>query len=122
MTGYLSIHETDCPVRVVAIAGVVTIGRTLDNTITLLDDLVSRAHAMIQQQGANTLLLDLDSTNGTFVNDELVYSDEPICLHDGDVITIGHASLRYTLNCVDDSLGRIMVHEGDFNSSERLLS
>lgn len=122
MTGYLSIHEIDCPVRVVAIAGVVTIGRTVDNTITLLDDLVSRAHAMIQLQGANVLLLDLDSTNGTFVNDELVFADEPVCLHDGDVITIGHASLYYSFSSVDNSSGRITIHEGDCRSSERLPS
>jgi pSer/pThr/pTyr-binding forkhead associated (FHA) protein len=58
---------------------------------------------MVQQQGANALLLDLDSTNGTFVNDELVFADEPVCLRDGDVITIGHVSLRYSLHPADES-------------------
>jgi len=98
MTGYVYVQEADSPVRIVTVAGVVTIGRTPDNTIILLDDLVSRCHALLQTQGNAVLLLDLDSTNGTYVNDELVLADEPVPLHDGDVITIGHASLRYALS------------------------
>ena len=101
MSGYVYVQEADCPVRIVAVAGVVTIGRTPENTIILLDDLVSRSHAMLQAQGNGVLLLDLDSTNGTFVNDEPVDAEEPIPLHDGDVITIGRASLRYALGAPD---------------------
>jgi len=64
----------------------VTMGRQEDNTI-LIDNLaVSGYHAKIDKLGGEYFLTDLQSTNGTFVNDQKVMSHK---LSHGDNIVIG---------------------------------
>jgi len=64
----------------------VTIGRNEDNAI-LIDNLaVSGFHARIDRTGSEYILTDLQSTNGTFVNDQKVASYK---LAHGDNIVIG---------------------------------
>lgn len=65
----------------------ITIGRELDNTIPLDDLKVSRYHARLMQRGELLMLEDLDSANGTFVNDQAI--TEPTALRTGDVVQIG---------------------------------
>ncbi len=48
----------------------ITIGRDLSNDITLDAPNVSRFHAVIEKSGQRYLLRDLQSANGTFVNDQ----------------------------------------------------
>ncbi len=60
--------------------------------IVLRDPNVSRRHAEIDFDGAHWLVTDLNSTNGTLVND--VDVDE-CTLHDGDVITLGLTNLEF---------------------------
>ncbi len=64
----------------------VLIGRDVDSEVVLDDDVVSTHHAEIIQDGKGWVLVDLDSTNGTFVNGESA-SRQP--LTDGDVIRFG---------------------------------
>ena len=52
---------------------------------------MSRQHAEITWDGQVAVLVDLQSTNGTTVNDEPV---ENWMLADGDVITLGHSSIE----------------------------
>jgi len=64
----------------------ITMGRQEDNTI-LIDNLaVSGYHAKIDKVGGEYILTDLQSTNGTFVNDQKVVSHK---LSHGDNIVIG---------------------------------
>jgi len=65
---------------------VFTIGRRPDNDIVLLPEYVSGHHGRLEQRGAEWHYLDLDSTNGTFVNGRKVPG---AVLHDGDVLRIG---------------------------------
>jgi pSer/pThr/pTyr-binding forkhead associated (FHA) protein len=70
----------------------VTIGRHPDNDIPLPDKAVSGHHAVVITILQDSFLEDLDSTNGTQVN------GKPVAKHPlshGDVISIGHNSLRY---------------------------
>lgn len=70
----------------------VTIGRALDNVIALNDDgNVSRYHAELERQGETFLLFDLDSSNGTTVNDEPVKPQRE--LQDGDLICLGGSAI-----------------------------
>jgi pSer/pThr/pTyr-binding forkhead associated (FHA) protein len=69
------------------------IGRGMDNDIVIDDELVSKAHAVIEkhklESGADLYcytLHDLGSTNGTFVNGEAV---EQATLWNGDLIRLG---------------------------------
>jgi diguanylate cyclase (GGDEF)-like protein len=46
------------------------IGRDFDNDIVIRSDSVSRNHARLERQGNQLVLKDLDSTNGTFANND----------------------------------------------------
>jgi sigma-B regulation protein RsbU (phosphoserine phosphatase) len=71
----------------------VTLGRSPTNHIVLDLPTISREHARIRQEGDTYVLEDLQSTNGTFLNDEPV-TQRP--LHEGDHIRLGPATLRFT--------------------------
>ena len=47
-----------------------TLGAAEDNGIVLLDNFISSYHARLRWDGARWWVEDLDSKNGTFVNDE----------------------------------------------------
>ncbi|SKZ53879.1 xyppx repeat-containing protein [Mycobacteroides abscessus subsp. abscessus] len=66
------------------------IGRGQDAQFRLPDTGVSRRHVEIRWDGSTAMLTDLNSTNGTTVNDVQVNSWE---LADGDRIRIGHSDI-----------------------------
>ena len=71
-----------------------TIGRN-DNCDLVLDDTqVSREHAEIRQQGDRFSITDLGSTNGTFLNNERLQSQQPTPLSTVDALRIGNHALR----------------------------
>lgn len=63
----------------------VTLGRGLENRITVQDNHVSRAHALLAVVGRAFIVIDLDSHRGTFVNGRRVTQ---ATLHFGDVIDL----------------------------------
>lgn len=67
------------------------IGRSNDADFRLPDTGVSRQHAEITWDGHDAVLVDLQSTNGTTVNDTPI---ENWLLADGDVITMGHSHIE----------------------------
>ncbi len=69
-----------------------SIGRLAECEVVLADDSVSRRHAEVRRQGSEIVVADLGSTNGTKVNGERVAER---VLDDGDVITVGNASIRF---------------------------
>ncbi len=71
-----------------------TIGRTPDNDLSIDAESISRHHAVVLATDTSTVVEDLNSTNGVFVNDVRVTRHE---LRAGDVLTIGKASFRYVL-------------------------
>ena len=63
--------------RVVSLPdGSVTIGRTEESTICVFHQSISRRHARLDRDGERLLLSDLNSKNGTFVNDLRVNRQE----------------------------------------------
>jgi pSer/pThr/pTyr-binding forkhead associated (FHA) protein len=72
----------------------VTLGRSGENTIPLDgDDFASGHHARIESQRDGVWILDLGSTNGTFVNGERVEGRR--LLHRGDILQIGDTEIRF---------------------------
>ena len=71
---------------------VVTIGRDPDNTITLDVDSVSRQHARLEVNEGNKYIVDLNSTNGTYLNDTLAVREE---LRSGDLIKVGDTIFKF---------------------------
>jgi pSer/pThr/pTyr-binding forkhead associated (FHA) protein len=71
-----------------------TIGRAEDNTLALPgDEFASGHHARIESQRDGVWILDLGSTNGTFVNGSRL--DGKRKLREGDVVQIGDTELRF---------------------------
>jgi pSer/pThr/pTyr-binding forkhead associated (FHA) protein len=77
---------------------VATIGRSDSNTIVLQETKASRAHAEIRFDGVDFMLTDLNSTNGTLLNDALVTSSR---LAFGDLIGIGETRLKFTCEAIE---------------------
>ena len=71
-----------------------TIGRGLDNHVVLLDDAVSTAQAQIVQEGDNYFIVDLKSSNGTFLDGIKVQKTQ---LHNGGKIKIGVSTLVFDM-------------------------
>ena len=69
-----------------------TLGRG-DVEIQLEDPFASSQHARLTRQGAILVIEDLGSTNGTYLNDELLRGPRP--LHVGDSIRIGDSTFVY---------------------------
>ena len=70
----------------------IVIGRGQDCDVLLDRDAVSRRHARIERVAEGWRVVDLDSTNGTYVNDMQVREK---LLGDGDRIKIGNAIFKY---------------------------
>jgi len=69
------------------------IGRNGVNDIVIDSLAVSAQHAKIESDGNGFLFVDLQSENGSFVDEELIKS---YWLNDGDTITIGKHILKFT--------------------------
>jgi pSer/pThr/pTyr-binding forkhead associated (FHA) protein len=73
------------------------IGRNPTTDITLLDESISREHAIVSVEEATGeyVLEDLQSTNGSKVNGKRIRSS---ALAHGDEIEIGHTKFKFFLN------------------------
>jgi adenylate cyclase len=71
-----------------------SIGRATLNSIVLDAPKVSRLHSIIEMENTGVFwLIDLGSSNGTFLNGRRIR--EPVRLHDQDQLTIGNRPLRF---------------------------
>jgi len=80
------------PDRVYSIEGATRVGRGEESEIVLVDPSVSRAHAIVEIDGAHPVVRDLGSTNGTFVNGRRVSVE---ALRDGDELLFGNTRMRF---------------------------
>ncbi len=76
----------------VPVTGPVVIGRSPGADIVIGDDFVSGKHARVSPRGAEAVLEDLGSTNGTLLNGQRVTASQS--LRPGDVIDIGAVRLK----------------------------
>src|SRR5207249_6800330 len=68
-----------------------TIGRVEDNTFQIAEPSVSSHHCEILLRGADVVVKDLNSTNGTFINGEKVTES---VLKPGQILRLGQIELR----------------------------
>jgi pSer/pThr/pTyr-binding forkhead associated (FHA) protein len=71
------------------------LGRSKQNDIILVDDMVSRQHARIFKKGLDFSLEDLGSANGVKINGRNISG--VVTLLSSDVIEIGSSTFRYTV-------------------------
>ncbi len=74
--------------------GSVIFGRTPPSDITIDDSTVSGKHFRLNYDGERIVITDLDSTNGTKVNDERLWGAKSRALRSGDTVQIGRTLLR----------------------------
>lgn len=83
----LSLHEIDLP------DGTLTVGRSFECALTIADNLLSRKHAAFEIRDGEARVRDLQSRNGTFVNEQRV--DGETVLRSGDRVRVGSQTLLY---------------------------
>lgn len=82
-----------------------TIGRAPDNNLVVSDGKTSSHHAEIRPEGQYYSIVDLGSTNGTFINEQQIFSGTPRRLQPGDTIRIGDTKLSFDQKGVGSSDG-----------------
>jgi serine/threonine protein kinase len=71
------------------------LGRDLRFDVRPQDEEISRQHAVITFDGTSFSIRDLNSANGTFVNEKRVQIDQRQKLNPGDLIRIGKTTMRF---------------------------
>ncbi len=77
----------------------VSIGRTNENDVVLVDAGVSRRHAVIRAQGGKFFVQDQGSANGTQINGSPVVDEE---LKNGDLLGVGPVVFSFEAQVVDE--------------------
>jgi adenylate cyclase len=70
-----------------------SLGRHPNNSIQLLDKIVSKEHCIIEQRDGQYILRDLGSLNGTYINSDRVRGEQ--VLRHGDEIALGSTRARF---------------------------
>ena len=68
-----------------------TIGRVEDNTFQIADPSVSSHHCEVHLRGSEIFIRDLNSTNGTFINNEKITE---LVLKPGQTLRLGQVELK----------------------------
>jgi hypothetical protein len=76
--------------------GTIVLGRGDSAEIRLQDPFASSRHARVYEQGRILVIEDLGSTNGTYLNEELL--DGPRPLHPGDRVRIGDSEFSFEID------------------------
>ena len=78
--------------RMIPLDRALEVGRADSADLVLDDEQASRRHAKIEPSGDGAVVTDLESSNGTFVNDQSVEGSRP--LRPGDQIRLGLSVLQ----------------------------
>ena len=89
----------------------ISIGRDPDNDIYIDEETVSRKHAKVEKKGGKTTIIDLESTNGTYLNDRRLEPFIEFSLNDGDRLKIGRTIFKYLSGNVIESLYYEEIHK-----------
>ncbi len=76
-----------------SIHGKLTLGRANDNNIYIKDPFVSKRHMKVTEDEGEYYLEDLNSANGTFLNEERIL--DVVKLESGDVIKVGNVEFLF---------------------------
>ena len=96
--------------------GTITVGRSLKNTLQIKDKSISSEHARLERTGTRVRLVDLDSSNGTFLNGERIRESE---LESGDEVRFGAIPCTFGVGDPADYSTPVAVSgESDFDGME----
>lgn len=80
--------------------GEFVLGRASDALVAMEEKAVSHRHAKLIMRAGRCVVVDLGSTNGTYVNN--VRISGPVDLRAGDVVRVGHTNLGYLTEADDE--------------------
>ncbi|MCG2785805.1 MAG: winged helix-turn-helix domain-containing protein [Anaerolineae bacterium] len=72
---------------------VTILGRAMESGVVILSNRASREHAQIRREGRKVFLEDMESTNGTFLNNERIQGSAQ--LRDGDQVLVGDVTFTF---------------------------
>jgi pSer/pThr/pTyr-binding forkhead associated (FHA) protein len=93
LSAFLVVTEGDEKGKRFGLRPISRIGRDLRFDIRPHDSEISRQHAVITFDGTGFSIRDLNSANGTFVNEKRVELEKE--LRHGDVVRIGETTMRF---------------------------
>lgn len=96
-----------------------TLGRRPYNDIVVDNLAVSGEHAALQVIGRDYFIEDLNSTNGTYINEQKIKRQ---ILKNGDTIEIGKYSIKYVLDGANTQLPASTTSTDSTDAEEELLS
>jgi pSer/pThr/pTyr-binding forkhead associated (FHA) protein len=82
---------------------IANIGRADYNDVAIADESVSTSHAKLQRREGVWVLVDLESTNGTWVDGEPVKGDSPLA--PGSLVRLGDVQMVFEPTGADDAMG-----------------
>lgn len=93
-----------------------TVGRVEDNKFQLPEPSVSSHHCEVWLRGDDVVVKDLNSTNGTFLNDVQLAADKEGVLKPGQILRLGQVELRYETGKKQTEQPRQTVRLGEGNT------
>ncbi len=84
-------------------SGQLTLGRAIECDVCLLNESVSRRHAVFSRRDGSWFILDLGSAIGTWVNGQRLSTSSPLPLISGDLVRIGPWSFRVAIGTTNPS-------------------
>jgi type II secretory pathway predicted ATPase ExeA/pSer/pThr/pTyr-binding forkhead associated (FHA) protein len=84
------------------------VGRSEHNDIAIPSKFISRHHLMLVRHDTSTFVMDLNSSNGTYVNSKRISNH--VLVHN-DVITVGHHRIKFV---APDAVSRVALNEAQF--------
>lgn len=95
------IHKSEeLPPEFVIDKPLITVGRHPSNDICLPLPSISRFHSRIESHSGRFFLVDLKSSNGTYINGRRITE---CALNDGDIIILGNVELQFTFESLEES-------------------
>ena len=95
--GPLAVRRADTGELVTLIPGL-SVGRSSDNTITSLDERVSRTHVRFEPAGNGWVVIDQGSANGTWIDGARIPARRPTPVKVGTVVGVGPLELHVTIS------------------------
>lgn len=109
-SAYCEVLKEGSVVGIYPIVEEVTIGRDPENNIQLLEEGISRGHAVIREMKGRYILEDLKSKNGTSVNGEKIEYKE---LKESDTISIGGFAVNIHLPAEEIDVLEVIEDEAE---------
>jgi pSer/pThr/pTyr-binding forkhead associated (FHA) protein len=95
------------------------LGRSVKNDIQIRDTAVSRKQLKIYPIGKRYFVEDLKSTNGTYINEQLISPGEGYEIGEGDIISIGDTVIQLESLANENALEGKIVDNGFFELDEQ---